>query len=57
MKRRILIKKLLQNGWQFLEHASNHYAYIKGNKKEFIGRHTEIDEPLAKKILKRNGIK
>ena len=56
MKRRDLIKKLEQNGWYFLRAGTNHDIYSNGKRIEPIGRHIEIDEELAKKILKRNGI-
>ena len=57
MKRRDLIKKLEQNGWYFLRHGGNHDIYTNGKNQEPIGHHREIDDFLAKKILKRNGIK
>jgi predicted RNA binding protein YcfA (HicA-like mRNA interferase family) len=57
MKRRDLIKKLESNGWYFLRAGGNHDIYTNGKRTEPIGRHTEIDEILAKKILRRNGIK
>jgi len=57
MKRRDLIEKFEQNGWHFLRSGNNHDIYTNGNKIEPISRHTEIDDYLAKKILKRNGIK
>jgi len=57
MKRRDLIKKLERNGWYFLRVGGNHDIYTNGKHTEPIGRHTEIDEILAKKILRRNGIK
>jgi len=57
MKQRDLIKKLEKNGWVLERHGSNHDVYSNGKRTEAIGRHTEIDEDLAKKILKRNGIK
>jgi predicted RNA binding protein YcfA (HicA-like mRNA interferase family) len=56
MKRRDLIKKLENNGWEFLRNGANHDIYTNGIKNEPIERHNEIDEMLAKKILKRNGI-
>ena len=56
MKRRDLVKKLESNGWWFLREGGNHDIYTNGVKREPIGRHKEIDEMLAKKILKRNGI-
>ena len=57
MKRRDLIKKLENNGWYYLRDGSSHDIYTNGKRIEPIGRHTEIDEELAKKILRRNGIK
>ncbi len=56
MKRKDLIRKLEKNGWYFSHHGGNHDIYTNGIKNEPIGRHTEIDEILVKKILKRNGI-
>ena len=56
MKRRLLIKKLEANGWYFDRHGSNHDIYTDGRRKESIGRQREIDEILAKNILKRNDI-
>ncbi|MCL2312746.1 MAG: type II toxin-antitoxin system HicA family toxin [Firmicutes bacterium] len=57
MKRRDLIKKLEQNGWYFERAGSKHDIYSNGKRNESIGRHKDIDEELAKKILRRNGIK
>ena len=56
MKRRDLIKKLKENGWVFARNGGNHDIYTNGEKSEPIARHKEIDETLARKILKRNGI-
>ena len=56
MKRRDLIKRLERNGWYFLRHGSNHDVYTNGKRSEPVSRQTEIDEGLAKKILRRNGI-
>lgn len=56
MKRNILIKKLLDGGFVFDQHGANHDMYIKGNIKETIPRHKEINERLAQAILKRNGL-
>lgn len=57
MKARDLIKLLEKNGWTFCEHGGNHDIYIKDNKKEMIPRHKEINEMLAKSIIKRNNLK
>lgn len=56
MKRNDLIKKLEDSGFVFDRHGGNHDIYVKENKKETIPRHKEIDERLARAILKRNGL-
>lgn len=56
MKRRDLIKLLEKNGWTFDRDGGNHDIYIKGTQSEAIGRHREINEILAKKIIKRRGL-
>ena len=56
VKRTDLIKKLENGGFIFERHGGSHDIYAKGNKKETIPRHKEIDELLAKAILKRNGL-
>lgn len=57
MKRRDLIKKFEDNGWWFLRHGANHDIYTDGKNIEPISHEREIDEPLAKKIIKRRGLK
>ena len=57
MKRKDLIKLFERNGWWFDHEGSNHTSYTNGKIKEHIGRHTEISENLAKRIIKRNGLK
>ena len=37
-------------------HGGSHDIYVRGDTKETIPRHREIDERLAKAILKRNGL-
>lgn len=55
MKRKDLIRLFEQNGWWFEREGGNHSVY--GKDKEPIERHSEIPEPLAKKIIKRRGLK
>lgn len=55
MKRRELENKLKSIGFSFLCHGGNHGIWVRGNEKEEIPRHAEINEILAKKILKRRG--
>lgn len=57
MKRKDLIKKLEQAGWWKLREGGNHTIYTNGKKIEPISRQSEINEKLANKILKRNGLK
>ena len=57
MKRRDLIKKLKRAGWYLKRHGANHDIYTNGDHSEAISHTREIDEILARKILKRNGIK
>lgn len=56
MKKTDLIKKLEKAGFVFERHGSNHDIYSRGNIKETIPRHNEINERLAKAILRRNGL-
>ncbi len=57
MKRKDLINLLLQNGWHLEREGANHSIYIKNDKIEPIPRHKEIDEMLAKAIIRRQGLK
>ena len=56
MKQRDLIKKLESGGFVFERHGSNHDIYARGTEKEEVPRHKEIDERLAKAIIKRRGL-
>ena len=57
MKRRDLIRLLEKNGWWYKRDGGNHDIYTDGINIEPVARHTEIDEQLAKKIIKRRGLK
>ena len=54
MKRKDLIKKLKESGCILIRHGSRHDLYKNPatDKKQPIPRHKEIDEHLAKHILK-----
>ena len=56
MKRSDIIRQLEAGGFVFERHGGSHDNYVKGSKKETILRHREIDERLAKAILRRNGL-
>jgi len=57
MKRRDLIKILETDGWWLKREGHNHTIYIDGIHNEPISRQKEIDDVLAKKIIKRRGLK
>lgn len=57
MKRRDLIKLLEKNGWTFDREGGSHTVYVKGDKTESIPRHNEINEKLAKSIIKEHHLK
>ncbi len=56
MKQRDLIKKLQNAGFVFERHGGSHDVYVRGTEREEIPRHKEIDERLAKAILRRRGL-
>ena len=56
MKRKELVKLLEKGGFRFERHGGNHDVYIRGSEREEIPRHKEINEYLAKAILKRRGL-
>lgn len=56
MKQRYLIKKLESIGFKFERHGSDHDVYVRGNDREIIPRHKEINEKLARAILRKWGL-
>lgn len=56
MKRRDLIKQLESIGFEFKRHGGRHDVYRRGKDQEEIPRHSEIDERLARAILRRWGL-
>lgn len=57
MKHKDLEKLLKNNGWYFLRSGGNHDIYTNGKETEALPRHKEINEQLAKVIIKRRGLK
>jgi len=53
MKRKELEKKLKSLGWELARHGKKHDIWTNGSIEEPVPRHTEIAEPLAKKIIKK----
>ncbi len=56
MKQRELIKKLVKAGFSFERHGSEHDVYVRGTDEEEVPRHREINEKLARAILRKWGI-
>lgn len=56
MKRADLIRLLERNGWRLKREGGNHSVYTNGVRCEQVPRHNEIDERLAKAIIKRNDL-
>lgn len=56
MKHRDLVKKLESIGFKLERNGGNHDIYCRGSDQEVIPRHKEINERLAKAILKKWGL-
>ncbi len=57
MKRRDLINLFYKKGWTILRAGGNHDIYTDGVHKEAIPRHNEINEQLAKALIKKWNLK
>ncbi len=57
MKRRDLLKLFKRNGWWVVREGSDHTVLTDGRNVEPIPRHKEINELLAKAIIKKRGLK
>ena len=57
MKQKDLIKKLTEAGFEFSSHGGNHDIYVRGKDREVIPRHREVNERLARSILKKWGLR
>ncbi|MBE5848926.1 MAG: type II toxin-antitoxin system HicA family toxin [Lachnospiraceae bacterium] len=57
MKRRDLEKMLERAGFELYRHGSEHDIYKRNKDEESIPRHREIDERLAKHIIRKWGLK
>ena len=55
VKRKELERKLGHLGWHLLRHGGNHDIWTNGREEEPGPRHPEINEDLARKILKKAG--
>ncbi|MGZ3632830.1 MAG: type II toxin-antitoxin system HicA family toxin [Parachlamydiaceae bacterium] len=52
MKKKDLEKKLSRAGWWLARHGGNHDIWTNGNTTTQIPRHPEVNELLAKSIIK-----
>ena len=55
MKRREFIKRLEATGFKFKRHGASHDIYESGSEQGQVPRHGDINENLARGILKRRG--
>lgn len=53
VKRRELESRLRALGWTFLRHGGGHDVWTDGTRLEYVPRHAEINENLARKILRK----
>ena len=56
MKKRDLEEKLKKAGWFFLRSGADHDVWSNGKEIEAVPRHKEINERLAKAIIKKWGL-
>ena len=56
MKQRDLIKKFTDAGFKFVRHGGDHDIYKRGKDEEQIPRHREINETLAKALIRKWGL-
>lgn len=57
MHYRELVKLLEENGWYIKREGGNHTLYTDGVKTVPVPRHREINERLARRIIKDLGLK
>jgi len=56
VKRNELLKKFARKGWYLKRHGSNHDIYTDGINSEVIPRHPDVNEKLAKGLIKKWGL-
>ncbi len=56
MKQRDLVKKLEKAGFRLVRHGGDHDIYQRGDDEEQVPRHKEINELLAKHIIRKWGL-
>ncbi|MHC4471217.1 MAG: type II toxin-antitoxin system HicA family toxin [Planctomycetota bacterium] len=53
MRRRELERELSKLGWWLLRHGRRHDVWTDGEAEEYVPRHREVNERLARSILRR----
>jgi len=53
VKKKDFEKILIKHKWYFLRHGANHDVWTNGEDIEPVPRHKEINEKLARSIIKR----
>ncbi len=56
MKKADLERLFKRNGWTFERTGGSHDVWKKGNQTETIPRHREINEKLAKALIKKHDL-
>lgn len=57
MKQKDLLKYFLRNGWWVLREGANHIIMTNGVEIEPVPRHKEVNEQLARSIIKRRELR
>jgi mRNA interferase HicA len=57
LKQKDLINKFISSGWWIRREGASHIIMTNGTDIEPVPRHKEINESLAKAIIKRRGLK
>ena len=57
MKRRDLIKLFEKKGWWLEREGGDHTVYTNGEQHEAIPRHKEVNERLARALIRKHNLK
>lgn len=57
MRRRELERRLAALGWSLLRRGGNHDVWTDGERLEYVPRHAEVNERLARRILAKAATK
>lgn len=57
MKRKRLLQLFKRHGWYLYRHGGNHDIWTNGKEKEVIPRHPNIDEWLARDLIRKHQLR